>query len=129
MTIATRGLTFPRTSVQRRPQIPPSSLRESEFLEDVLRVARLYGWECHHEHDSRKSSPGWPDLELVRPPRHIRAELKVRERDRQLRGDQKRIMGLLAQVPGLETYCWLPSDLPRIVWILSHHTGPLRFSR
>jgi len=127
--LATRGLTFPRTSVKRRPQVAPPRLRESEFLEDVVRVASLYGWEHHHEHDSRKSSPGWPDLELVRPPRHIRAELKVRERDRQLIGDQKRIMGLLAQVPGLETYVWLPTDLPRIVFILSRHTGPLRFGR
>ena len=128
MNVATRGLTFPRTSVPRRPQVVPRP-KEKHFLEDVIAVARLYDWDWHHEHDSRRSTPGWPDLELVRPPRHIRAELKLRERDRELVGDQQRIMGLLSQVPGLETYVWLPTDMPKIVFILSRHTGPIRFGR
>lgn len=119
--LVVHGLAFPaaRLPVRRTRENP-----EEHFLQKVVSFARLYGWDYHHEHDSRRSTPGWPDLELVRPPRHIRAELKVHESDRELKGEQRRINEVLRQVPGLEVYVWTPRDLDSglITHILARRT-------
>jgi len=113
MNLATRGLSYPRGMAVR---IRPES--EKSFQARVIQYARLCGWEVHHELDSRRSSSGWPDLELVRGTRHIRAELK-REGERP-RPDQERILELLRHT-STETYVWDPSDWSRIIHCLGRH--------
>src|SRR5689334_7845732 len=73
-----RGLTFPRARLPRRTvaaqQLPPES--EDKFQTKVLELARIYHWKTYHTYDSQRSTAGFPDLVLVRPPRLIFAELK-----------------------------------------------------
>jgi hypothetical protein len=92
---------------------------EGDFLLAVVVFAHLYRWETHHEHDSRRSSAGWPDLEMVRPPRHVRAELKRDDEDVEPGSDQDRILAKLRECPSLEVYVWHPRDWPAIVQILT----------
>lgn len=58
--------------------IPAADERQTEkgFQADVIRCAKRLGWMCYHTHDSRKSTPGFPDLVLVHP---IQRRLLVRE--------------------------------------------------
>lgn len=101
---------------------PRGELGEKKYLQSIATLARILGWEVHHEFDSRYSSAGWPDLELVRPPRHIRAEVKVH--GGHLEPEQERILGLLRQCPGTETYVWWEQDWPDIQRILSRGYEP-----
>lgn len=99
---------------------PPQA--EKEFLASILTLAHILGWETHHEHDSRRSSEGWPDLELVRDGRHIRAECKTETGE--LTKDQSRVLNKLRQCQGLEVYIWRPSDFRTIQQILSRGYVP-----
>jgi hypothetical protein len=103
--IVRRGLAFPAT--RRRPRVEP----EKSFQARIVEYAHLCGWETHHEFDSRHSSEGWPDLELVRGKRHIRAEVKRAREEPE--PHQERILGLLGRVPELEVYVWHEHDCGR----------------
>lgn len=99
----------PSARVVTRLGDPPVALGQSEaqFQQQVLDVAHLRGWWTHHEYDSRRGTPGWPDLVLVRE-RIVYAELKT------MRGrvskEQKDVMARL-QAAGAEVYLWRPSDI------------------
>ena len=41
-------------------------MREEEFQQQIIDLAHLYGWLVYHTRDSRRSTPGFPDLVLVR---------------------------------------------------------------
>lgn len=41
------------------------TISEKEFQQEIIKLARLCGWRCHHHYDSRRSEPGWPDLVCV----------------------------------------------------------------
>jgi hypothetical protein len=93
----------------------PIQQTERAFQASVVRYARLMGWTCHHHYDSRRSSPGLPDLLLVRRPRVVWAELKS-ERGR-LTPDQRAWITEL-RACGQEAYIWRPSqwqDVERIL--------------
>ena len=42
----------------------------------IVEAAQLGGWLVFHDYDSRRSTPGFPDLVLVRPPEVMFFELK-----------------------------------------------------
>ncbi|RPH73807.1 hypothetical protein EHM76_04845, partial [bacterium] len=50
---------------------------ERAWQEQVLTIARYYGWWTYHTYDARRSEPGFPDLVLIRPPRLMMVELKT----------------------------------------------------
>jgi len=75
------------------------------------------GWWSYHTHDSRRSTPGFPDLVLIRPPRVMFIELK-RETGR-LTTAQKDVQALLADCPDVESHVARPSDWQRVVEWLS----------
>jgi hypothetical protein len=53
----------------RRARNQDGELRESVFQDQIVGLARFYGWDrVYHTHDSRRSHPGFPDLVLVRGP-------------------------------------------------------------
>lgn len=70
-------MTAPPGGPRRRRNARKDPTAEAAFQDEVLGLARLYGWRAYHTHDSRRSAPGFPDLVLVRPPRLIFAELKT----------------------------------------------------
>ena len=89
----------------------------------------------YHTRYSLRSTAGFPDLVLVRPPRVVVAELKRQGgklTEGRLRHDprgyprwidgQEEWLRALAQCPGVETYVWYPADLRDVATVLD--TGP-----
>lgn len=54
-----------------------SAISEKAFQAQVIQLAELNGWLVFHPYDSRRSTPGFPDLTLCRDGRLILAELKT----------------------------------------------------
>lgn len=104
-----------------RANQPPSSseaVTEAAFQTAIIQLATLAGWLCHHEYDSRRSTPGYPDLTLTRNGRLLICELKT-ERGR-VRPEQRAWLAALAQCPGVEVALLRPHDWPTIEAALLH---------
>jgi len=97
------------TLMNAASQVPPIS--EEQFQEQVIALAKLFGWTWHHERDARRSTAGYPDLTLMRQPRLLFVELKTNVG--RVRPEQKHWLAGLAAC-GLETYLWRPRDWPTI---------------
>lgn len=91
-------------------------LTENLFLQAVRDIAELLGWKCYHTWNSIHSPAGFPDLVLVRPPRIIFAELKLR--GRKPTPAQQDWLNLLGECPQVEVYLWTPEDWDSIVEVL-----------
>lgn len=37
-------------------------MTEAELQQVLIEALRTAGWHCHHETDSRRTKPGWPDI-------------------------------------------------------------------
>lgn len=74
--------------------IKPES--EAGFQRTLLEYAKLRGWWCYHNPDSRRSAGGLPDLILVRDGVMVLAELKASTG--RLRASQKAVLPLLEAV-------------------------------
>src|SRR5262249_48363282 len=82
-------------------------VREREFMQAVLQLARRQGWLCYHTHDSRRSEAGFPDLCLVRAGRLLLVELKTE--DGELSAPQRTWAELLSAIaPPVEYAVWRP---------------------
>ncbi len=97
----------------RRIDLKPIS--EAEFMAQVIQYARLHGWLEYHTHDSRHSTPGFPDLVFVRGAVLLFAELKVA--GRKLTAEQAKWVALL-EAAGLPVYLWRETDWPEIEAVL-----------
>lgn len=94
-------------------------MTEAELQREVIDLAKIYGWDFrYHTHDARKSSKGFPDWVLVRPPRIIFVELKGDSNRYDLTDDQRAWVKTLMACPGVEVYVWKPQHLPNIPKIL-----------
>lgn len=99
-------------------------MSERLFQNQVISLAKLYGWRTFHPADNRPIRtrdgrvrkqavvPGFPDLTLVRDSTLIFAELKA-EKGR-VTPAQVEWLAALENVPGVETYIWRPSDFDAI---------------
>ena len=96
---------------------PEKDESEGKLMKDIRLVAASCGWLFYHTYDSHKSTEGFPDLVLLRAPRVIFAELKSQKG--RLSDDQRRWLEVLGGCPGVETYCWRPSDWPTITGVLA----------
>ena len=84
-------------------------MRERDFQRRVMDLCQWLGLRYHHETDSRKSRPGFPDLVIVGPHGVLFAELKtetghVSAEQQAWHDDLKRAAA--------EVYIWRPSDWP-----------------
>jgi hypothetical protein len=52
-------------------------LTEKQFMAQVVQLAKLQGWLVYHTFDSRRSTPGFPDLVMLRDGTLLVAELKT----------------------------------------------------
>lgn len=99
-----------------KPVIPIS---EREFMSQVIEMARFLGYLVYHPYDSRHSTPGFPDLTMIkpgcddRPGRIIFAELKSTTGRVTLA--QKTWLEALKSCTGIEVYLWRPADFDSIV--------------
>ena len=96
------------------------ALTEKQFQSQVVELAAALDYSIYHPFYSQRSTPGWPDLTLVRPPRVLFVELKT------AKGKLTLYQGIwadeLKQCPGVEYYLWRPDDWPEIGRILQGDT-------
>ena len=100
---------------------PPTS--ERAWQDQVLDLARLYGWLVHHCRPAPnrrgryatpiQGAPGFPDLVLARGGRVVFAELKTDSRSSELTADQTRWRDALLG-SGVEWFCWRPRHLGEV---------------
>lgn len=94
-------------TLTRAPGMP---MTERQLQDAVVTLAGYLGYLVFHPYDSRRSTPGWPDLVLCGQGRSgqgrcIVAELK-RERGRVSPAQQGWLDALAAA--GVETFVWRP---------------------
>lgn len=87
---------------------------EKQLQDAVLEHARLAGWLVYHTFDSRRSTHGFPDLVLVRPPRLIFVELKT-ETGKASDAQTLWLDRLAGCDDACEVYLWRPSDLDKTI--------------
>lgn len=92
------------------PRFPGSTPRmsEKELLQAVKSFAAVLGWLCYHTLWAQGSSPGFPDLTMIRGGRVIFVELK--SPTGKLTVHQARWLLGLAEA-GAEVHVWRPDDL------------------
>lgn len=78
---------------------------ETSWQSWVIDMATVNGWWHHHDYDSRRSTPGWPDLTLIRPPQLLFVELK--KEGGQVSTDQRYVIELL-RACGSDVRVWYP---------------------
>jgi hypothetical protein len=88
-----------------------AKLTEQQFQAQVVALARIRGWLEYHTYDSRRSTPGFPDLVLVRPGRVVWAELKTDAG--KLTAAQAAWLQALRDA-GQEVHVWRPANWPEI---------------
>lgn len=93
-----------------------TAISEKQLTVYVKELAKLFGWRRYHTFWSKHSAKGYPDECLVRDGRLIYAELKS-ERGK-VTPDQQAWLDDLQAVPGVEIYCWRPSQMDAIAEIL-----------
>ncbi len=101
-------------------------ITESEFLTQVLQLARLHSWRSFHARPGRTrhgwvtavqgDGVGFPDVLLVRGPVLVAAEIKVGNN----RLSPAQVAWLEAfRAAGVPAYCWRPGDWQDIVSVLA----------
>ena len=101
----------------RRGLFTPTFRTEAQFQVAVERVATECGWMHYHTHDSRRSTPGFPDLVLVRGSRIVFLELKTE--NGRLTDDQQAWRKALGAVGGsVEYHLFRPSDWREVMEVL-----------
>jgi len=118
MSIAIRGLSYPRTRGQARRVVPVE--REASFQARLLNLLPLFGFLLvYHTHDSRHSASGFPDIVAVGHGRCLFIELKADDAPRRLPLHQEAWKYGLEECAGVEYYLWRPRDFTEIQKILS----------
>ena len=90
-------------------------LTEKQWQQQVIDLARLYGWRYYHTFDSRRSIEGFPDLVLFRPGRFLMVELKTDKG--KLTAAQKEMIDDLIDA-GVDVDVWRPDDFDQICEVL-----------
>ena len=94
---------------------------EKPFMQQVIDIAKLYGWKVFHPFWSTKSTPGYPDLTLAKAGQPvIYAEIKTEKGATTDAQDDWMIT--LSAATGTETYIWRPHDLDAIAERLGRKT-------
>jgi len=91
-------------------------VREKDWQQTIIDAARLLGWLVFHPYDSRRSTPGFPDLILLRGNRMLAIECKT-ERGKTTM-TQELWLEALGDVPGVVALVARPSDWPMIEALL-----------
>jgi hypothetical protein len=82
-------------------------ISEAEWSGLIVATAKFQGWSVYHTLNSKGSTPGFPDLVMVRPPELLIVELKT-ERG-QVTKAQQEWLDLFAGCD-VEIACWRPSQ-------------------
>ncbi len=103
------------------------TLTERDFQQQIVELARIYGWEDFHVRAGRtrdswrvpgsgSMAAGWPDLVLLHPDRRLLLFVEVKRSGGKTTPAQDRVLGLLGMLDDIaaETYVWRPEDWPFI---------------
>jgi len=101
-------------------------MSERDLQRIVVDAARLHGWRHYHTYNSQRSTAGFPDLVLVRPPRIMFVELKT-ERGR-LTLEQAIWIRELERC-SVEVYVWQPHNIGEMLKTLGRDDEQLRHNR
>ena len=111
-----------------------TGLTESMWQRRVVDLAAFCGWRVAHFRPARTATGwrtaveadgvGYPDLTLVRDGRLLFVELKS-EAGR-VSPEQRIWLAELSSVPGVEVFCWRPSDWAKVQRVLAR--DPLRMT-
>ena len=105
-----------RAATSRPPAGEP--LSEAEWQAQVIRLAISNGWQTHHHFDSRRSSPGWPDLALVHPTRCLFLLAEIKTETGRVKPEQEQWLAWLTAA-GVDARLWRPSDWDEVVATLT----------
>lgn len=83
---------------------------EAGFQDAIVKAAKYLGWRVYHTFDSRRSSPGFPDLVLVRD-RVLYREVKT---DKGRITEEQRGWIDALKAAGADAEVWRPGDWDRI---------------
>jgi len=106
--------TQPTYTVDQLPALLNKRISEKAFQWRIVEMASKLGWKTYHTFDSRRSTPGFPDLVLVRD-RVIYAEIKT---ERGTLSVMQSIWLDILKNAGQECYVWKPSDYATVQEIL-----------
>ena len=81
-------------------------------MDDLVEKAGLTGWMAYHTYDSRRSTAGFPDLVLVKPPVVSCAELKTEKGAASK--EQEKWLEQLGLCTEREVHLWRPSNWDEI---------------
>lgn len=90
-------------------------LTEKAFMAQVVQLAKWNCWMVFHTFDSRRCTPGFPDLFMVKGLRVVAAELKVGKA--KPTEDQWRWLQALNRA-GIPAFVWTPDSWPTIESVL-----------
>ena len=85
---------------------------EASWQAQVVAAAEVFDWYIYHNPDSRRSTAGFPDLVLIRPPRVLFMEW-TRQTGR-LSPIQREVIDQLEACPGVEVHVARPSDWEQV---------------
>jgi len=94
------------------PPAVPFYPTEKAFQSAVVDLALRCGWLPYHTYDSRRCTPGFPDLILLRDTRQVVAELKIEPN--KPTDTQREWLSAFGKV-GAETFIWYPADWELII--------------
>ena len=107
-------MTLPRSAYDQ----VSGTVSEKAFMDTILQAAEIYGWFAYHTYDSRRSTAGFPDLVLIKPPKVIFLEVK-REKGR-LTVAQAGVLAMLEDCSEVQAAVVRPSDWAQVVeWLSS----------
>lgn len=110
-------------------------MSEAEFQTQVMRLAKLQGWEVLHVRKSREqrgnqlrwvtttSIIGWPDLFLFHPERGGFYGAELKSDTGAVEADQRVVLAKLLGA-GIPAGVWRPKDWPTIQAFLTGRAGP-----
>jgi VRR-NUC domain len=86
----------------------PRTYPEKDFMFQVIKLASLTDWLVYHTHNSKHSTPGFPDLAMVKDSHLLFAELKAP--NGKLTPEQKKWLEALSKVERVSSHLWKPHD-------------------
>jgi hypothetical protein len=92
---------------------------ETEWRSYVMEAARFAGWSVFYWPDSRRTTPGWPDIALLRVPDFLLVELKTNN-GKLTRQQQLTISEL--QASGIHVEVWRPVDEAHVMRYLKRNS-------
>lgn len=105
--------------MSRAPRSANYSVSEEQLQRTVVEMAKMHGYLTHHEYDSRRSTPGFPDWVFVGRGQVLYRELKTATG--RVSTDQRIWLEALRR-NGADVDVWRPADLAsgRILRELQH---------